>query len=292
MSKTKIMLTGSGGFLGSRLYKAYKDKYNIIALKHKDLDIIDHYEAQKVIKDITPDIIIHAAGMSATKACEENPELAFKVNVDASINIANAAKKIGARMLFVSSEQVFNGNVDDGPYNENNIAVPSTVYGETKLKAEEMLRKEIDELYILRLSWMFGLPERGVPNNTNLMWKLLNATITNKPIKIADNEYRGITYIYDLIDNLDSIFELPYSTYHFGSINEKSTYKTAVFILEQMGVPMEKIEKIIIKDDEKYKDKMRDLRLSYEKIKSYGININSSDKSIQRALREFDFKSK
>lgn len=292
MSKTKILITGAAGFLGSRVYKVYKNKYDITPLTTKDLDITDHEAISFMLEKVKPDIIFHGAAISATKACEDNPQLAYRVNVEASVNIAKIARKIGARMLFVSSEQVFNGNVNEGPYSEEDEAIPNTVYGQTKLEAEKLLRQEIDELWILRLNWMFGLPERNVPNNSNLFWKLIYAVVSDKPIKIASNEYRGITYVYDLIDNLENIFELPYGTYHFGSENEKSTYDTAVFMLEQMGVSKERIDKIVIRDEDKYKDKKRDLRMSYEKIKSFGININTSRQSIERALKEFDFKFK
>ncbi|SHH74399.1 dTDP-4-dehydrorhamnose reductase [Caloranaerobacter azorensis DSM 13643] len=290
MSKTKILITGAGGFLGSRIYREYKNKYDITALTAKDLDVTDYEAVSFVLEKVKPDIIFHGAAISATKACEDNPQLAYRVNVEGSVNIAKIARKIGAKMLFVSSEQVFNGNVNDGPYSEEDEAIPNTVYGQTKLEAERLLRQEIDELWILRLSWMFGLPERNVPNNPNLFWKIVCAVMSDKQIKIASNEYRGITYVYDLIDNLENIFELPYGTYHFGSENEQSTYDTAVFILERIGLSKEKIDRIVIRDEDKYKDKKRDLRMSYEKIKSFGININTSQQSIERALKEFDFK--
>jgi len=292
MDMRKILITGGGGFLSSRIVLAYKDKYNITSLSRKDLDITDEKATKELIKKVKPKIIIHAAAMSATESCENNPSLAYKINVEGSLNIARVAKEIGSKMLFISTEQVFNGNIEDGPYKENNKPIPSTVYGETKLEAENLLRKEIEELWILRLSWMFGLPERGTPNSPSLFWKAITAVLTNNPIKISANEYRGITYSYDLIDNLENIFKLPYELYHFGSENEESTYDMAVFILEQIGVSKENIDRVIIKDDEKHKNKKRDLRLAYEKIKSHGINILSSKESIVRAIEDFDYKLK
>ncbi|RKD29017.1 SDR family oxidoreductase [Thermohalobacter berrensis] len=290
MGKEKLLLIGANGFISSRINKEYKTKFDIYPLTRKELDITNFKKAEEIIKEIKPDIIVHSAAISSTNACENNIELAYKVNVEASVNIAKIANETGAKVLFFSSEQVFNGNTNEGPYSEEDKALPNTVYGETKLKAEELMVKELNELWILRLSWMFGLPERMTSNNPNLFWKVINALILDKPISVAANEYRGITYVYDLINNLERIFNLPYGIYHFGSTNEKSTYETAVFMLKEMGISDKRIEKIIIKDEEKYKDKIRDLRLSYNKIKSFGININTSQDSIKRAMREFNFK--
>nr|WP_202709565.1 NAD(P)-dependent oxidoreductase [Sporosalibacterium faouarense] len=290
MKKKKMLLTGVNGFLCSRVAKYFEEKYHVIPLTRKELDITNHKEAERIIKENNPNIIFHAAAMSATLPCENNPELAHKVNLDAALNIARVAKETKAKMLFLSSEQVFNGNTNEGPYGEDDKAVPSTVYGETKLKAEGLLRKELKELWILRLSWMFGLPEKNVPNNPNLLWKSLKAVLTNQPIKISTNEYRGITYVYDLIENLEKIFDLPYGTYHFGSVNEESTYDTAVYILNKIGISKEIIDRVICRDDEKHRDQKRDLRMDYNKIISKGINIRTSQESIDRAIKEFDFK--
>lgn len=290
LMKKKVILTGSGGFLSSRIYKSYENVYDITPLSRKELDITNHRAANKIIEDVKPDIIIHTAAISATQACEDNPELANKVNVDAAVNIARSAARIGAKMMFLSTEQIFNGNSNDGPYKESDEAIPSTVYGKTKLKVEELLKKEINELWILRLSWMFGLPEREVPNNPNLFWKVITAILTGTPIKISTNEYRGVTYVYDLIDNLQRIFTLPYDTYHFGSENEKSTYDTGVYILEQIGIEKDTIDKMIIRDEDKHKNQKRDLRMSYNKIKSQSIEIKTTQESIRRAIEEFNFK--
>lgn len=158
MDRRKILITGANGFLASRINKTFKDKHEMIPLTSKDLDITNHQLANKILEEVRPNIIIHTAAISATEACENNPDFAYKVNVEASVNIARKAKEIGSKLLFISSEQVFNGNINDGPYKEDQEPVPSTVYGKTKLTAENLLKKELEELWILRLSWMFSLP--------------------------------------------------------------------------------------------------------------------------------------
>ncbi|MTI69154.1 MAG: NAD(P)-dependent oxidoreductase [Firmicutes bacterium] len=285
----KILLTGANGFLNSRIHKKYNEKHEIISLTRKDLDITDFKRAEKIIKNENPDIIIHGAAMSETKLCEDNPKLAYRVNVDSALNIGRISKEIKAKLIFLSSEQVFNGNENEGPYKEDDKAYPNTIYGKTKLEAENLLKKEGDDLVILRLSWMFGLPERNTTNNSNLFWRLLSNIIKNESIKVSDNEFRGITYVYDLIDNLEKIFNLESGIYHFGSDNDLSTYDISYLVLKEIGLTDKRIKKLLIKDTLKYKNKKRDLRMSYEKIKREGIYIKKSKESVKDALKEFNF---
>jgi dTDP-4-dehydrorhamnose reductase len=287
MRDKRVLITGASGFLASRLLRKLDENYNVVGVSRKNLNLLDYGEVFEVFKMLKPDMVIHTAAITATLDCENDPREAYKINVDGSLNLAKAARKNGSKMLFLSSEQVFNGNPEDGPYSEDDTPVPNTIYGETKLKAEELLREEIQNLWILRLSWLFGFPERNMPNGENLPMKLMNAVISNKAVSIANNEFRGIIHAYDLIDNIEKIFELPYDTYHFGSENDSSTYEMAVFIMESLGFSKDVIDSIVIPDNEKYRNKKRDLRMSYEKIKSNGIEILTSKESVLRALSQY-----
>ena len=290
MKRLKIAVTGAGGFLNARLLHHYASKYEMIPLTRKELNLTSAEETNRIIKEIRPDIIIHGAAMTATLECEKYPELAYQVNVEASWNLARAAQAMQAKMIFFSSEQVFNGNVEDGPYTEETKACPNTVYGKSKLEAEALLIKAIEHLWILRFSWLFGLPERNMPIGVNLFWNVIKAGLKGCSIKVPVKEYRGITYVYNIIDHFDQIFDIPYGTYHFGSSNNLSTYETAVYILEQLGAGKDQIDKVIIPDHEQYQDKARDVRLAYEKIKGTGIPITTSQESIDRAINEYRFK--
>lgn len=290
MKGLKIAVTGVGGFFNTRLLRHYDSRYTMSALTHQDLDITKAEEVRRILTELKPDIVIHGAAITSTLDCERNPNLAYKVNVEGALNIARVTNEINAKMVFYSSEQVFNGNIQEGPYSEEIEAVPNTVYGKTKLEAETLLRQEKQDLWILRFSWLFGLPERNMPMGTNLVWNVIKAGLKESPIKVAVHEFRGITHAYDIIDNFDKVFHIPYGTYHFGSINNVSTYNTAVYILQQIGMEEDKINKILIPDYEKYRENKRDLRLDYHKIMSTGIPIVSSLESINRALNEYAFK--
>ena len=174
-----IVVTGSTGFIAQRIDKEYSNKHNIVLLGRKDLNLLDFSEVKKVFISLKPDLIIHTAAMTSTQVCEDNPELSYEINVEASLNIGKIANEIESKLLFFSTEQVFNGNPEDGPYKETDNPIPNTVYGKTKLKAEQLLKQEIDRLWIIRLSWLFGLPERNLKTGTNLVWNVINANLQN-----------------------------------------------------------------------------------------------------------------
>lgn len=292
MKRLKIAVTGASGFLNSRLINYFKLNHplcEMIPLRRQDIRM-SAQETARVIKQIHPDIIIHGAAMTATADCEKDPELAYTVNVASSLNLAKAANEVKAKLVFFSSEQVFNGNPEEGPYTEESKAIPSTVYGKTKLEAESLLKNEIENLWILRFSWLCGFPERNLPVGSNLLWNVIKIALNAKSGKMPVHEYRGITYVYDIIDHFSKVFELPYGTYHFGSVNNESTYKTAIFILKCLGLEEERIRQILLPDRDKYRECKRDLLLSYTKIKKAGIPIVTSQESIERAVSEFRFK--
>ena len=102
----KIVITGAEGFFASRFIDFYKDKYNVIALNHQDLDITNEKLTKQVINKIRPDYLIHAAAISDTGFCERNPELSFNVNVKGTINIAKACYNTSTKMIYLSSPPV------------------------------------------------------------------------------------------------------------------------------------------------------------------------------------------
>ncbi|MBU3092815.1 sugar nucleotide-binding protein [Clostridium sp. CF011] len=284
----KVLLTGSNGFLASRYYTYYKDKYEIIPLGHAELDITDESKALEIIQKFKPDYVIHTAAIADTGLCERNPELSYEINVKGSINIAKACSLSKSKLIYLSSEQIFNGNFESGPYNENHIPTPNTIYGKHKLEAENELKGIIDELWILRLTWLFGFPEKNCRVNSNILWNVVSSILKDKKMKLPSNEFRGMTYVYDIIANFDKIFTLPYGTYHTGSENNLSTYDIALLILKEIGLN-HKAGNYLEKDTEKYKEHPRDLRISNSKLKNYDIVMPKTEDGIKKCLKDFNY---
>lgn len=285
----RVLITGGKGFLMSRTTKAYADKWEILSLDREQLDITDHEAVSKTFEEFRPTHVIHAAAIAMTQVCEDHPDLAKQVNTDAAEHIAKECLKHRAKLLFFSTEQVFNGNPEPGPYKVDTIPVPDTVYGQTKYAAEQAIQALDTEAVILRLSWLFGLPERNLPNGYTLFWDVFSAALRRQPTQASPNEFRGVTCAYDLIDQFDSIFELPAGIYHFGSENKMSRYETARLILKEINLSDEVINATILCAKDKFKDHPRDLRLDYTKTKEAGIQILPTEVSIHNELAAFNY---
>ncbi|MFZ5968385.1 MAG: SDR family oxidoreductase [Bacillota bacterium] len=285
----KIFLTGGNGFFCTRFAKAYAHQYQILSTDVPALDITDRDKVMQAIQQFQPDYIIHAAAVASTDFCNKNPDLAHKINVLGAVHVAEAAKAVNAKMVFISTEQVFNGNTEPGPYKEDDQPLPDTVYGKTKLEAELRLKEIIEELWVLRFTWLFGLPERSCSMSPNILWDTLASAIKGEKSNVTCNEYRGLTYVHDVIDQFPKIFELPYDTYHIGSHNDVNRYEISKFILEEAGLG-ERIEQLLEKDAEKYGDQPRDARLCNEKIKKLGVVFDETKDSLRKCINEFKFR--
>ncbi|WP_238882751.1 sugar nucleotide-binding protein [Clostridium sp. YIM B02551] len=285
----KILVTGAEGFFASRFIEYYKNEFDIVALNKKNLDITNE-ESIEQIKYINPDYVVHAAAISDTGFCERNPELSYKVNVEGSINVAKGCDVSKAKLIYLSSDQVYNGNIQSGPYREECIAFPNTVYGKYKIEAENHIEKIVDDAVILRLTWLFSLPERNKKVNSNIIWNIIKATIKNESISLPANEYRGITYVYDLIQNFHKIIDAPGGIYNAGSENNFSTYDIGKIIIEQIGLS-NSVEDILIKDTDRYKDSNRDLRISNKKLNNLEISFTDTQEAVSTCLREFSYLS-
>ncbi|MGL4739031.1 MAG: SDR family oxidoreductase [Cellulosilyticaceae bacterium] len=282
-----MLITGAHGFLASRFIDYYKNIFQITALARYDLCLTDEAAVNDYFSTHSYDFVFHCAAIADTGMCENNPELAYQVNTEATRYIAQGCAAQGATLIFASSEQVYNGNHEDGPYTEDTVPNPNTVYAHTKLEAEQHIQSRLANHYILRLPWLFGFPERFKKTNPNILMNTQKALCFNTPLALAANEYRSMTYIYDLIDNLGKLLELPYGIYNFGSENnDASTYEIGQFICEVMGAG-ERAADLLIKDVDRYKDHPRDLRITNTKLQRYGIHFPTTKEGLIKCLTEF-----
>lgn len=289
MEKRKILLTGGKGFFCSRLADYYKDRYDFIITDKDELDITDEKAVYRMVEETRPEIIVHAGAVAVTDFCNKHPEIAHKINVDAAVTIGKAAKQNGAKMIFFSSEQVFNGNTNDGPFSEEDEAVPNTVYGENKLEAEKLLKDILDELWIVRFTWMFGLPERGKNMSNGILWETMSKLMRQETIVASKREFRGMTYVYEMIENFPKLLEVPYGTYHLGSVNHNSRYEIVQFILEELGLS-DSISKCLKEDTEKYLDSNRDVRLCTAKAEAAGMHWSETKEALRKCIQDYRLK--
>ncbi len=282
----KILVTGGRGFFASRFVDFYDRQYEILSPGHHALDVTEEASVQKVVQEFQPDLVLHTAAVASTDYCNAHPEEAHHINVDGAVYLARAAKQTGAKMIFISSEQVFNGNPESGPYTEEQKAVPDTVYGQTKLEAEELLSDILPELWIVRFTWLFGLPQRGCGMSGDILWGTLQAALKNQPIRVSRQEFRGMTYVHEMVENFSKLFQIPYGTYHMGAENQKSRYDIVREILEEIGLG-NRLDELLIEDTKKYAAHPRDIRLGTAKAQAAGIVFSDTSSALKKCLSEY-----
>ncbi len=284
----KIVITGGSGFVGSRFKKMWQEKYEILSLSSRDLDVTDQAAIDQFMDEEKPDYVIHAAGIPSQQFCTEHPEKAHAVNVDGALYMAEACKRTGAKMVFTSTEQLFNGSPEPGPYTEESKPYPDTIYGQNKLEVEEKLPEIFSDYWVVRFTWIFGLPEKDCAEGTNILWDTMKSLMKNQPIKTSEYEFRGMTDVDEICVNLEKLFSLPYGTYHFGSTNNDGRYEIVRYIMEKLGIGEGRIKEMLIADNSKYYEgHIRELRLDNTKAKEAGIEFLPTKEGIDRCLRKF-----
>ena len=218
---------------------------------------------------------------------EENPELAHKINVESTQKIIEACKKNQARLIFCSTEQVFNGKENHGPFNEEESVSAVTVYGKNKIECEDLIHEQLDDYLILRFSWMMGLSFDKVKASPSIIKNVMNALLHQTPTLFTCNERRCMTYAKKLAQQFEKITALDTGTYHVASKNEMTTYETAVYIAKELKASDEAIAKYILPNKERYSERFRDYRLDSSKLENLGITFGTFEENIEEILKDF-----
>lgn len=282
-----ILVTGANGYIASYVRKENHHKFNWIAMTRKDADLSKPEEVEAFLKDKQFDICFHTAANATTAVCEENPELAHKINVESTQKIIEACKKNQARLIFCSTEQVFNGKENHGPFNEEESVSAVTVYGKNKIECEDLIHEQLDDYLILRFSWMMGLSFDKVKASPSIIKNVMNALLHQTPTLFTCNERRCMTYAKKLAQQFEKITALDTGTYHVASKNEMTTYETAVYIAKKLKASDEAIAKYILPNKERYSERFRDYRLDSSKLENLGITFGTFEENIEEILKDF-----
>ena len=190
----RVTIFGATGLLGIPLMRDWLDDA-VTGFSSRDVDIRNADRVQHVVQQTKPDWIVLAAAYTDVDGCESNRELAFAVNRDGAVNVAGAAKEVGARLMFLSSDYVFDGK-KTAPYEVSDRRDPQSVYGQTKAEAELRLLELMPECCIVRTSWLFGAGGKCFPDT---VLKLA----ANRPALDVVNDQRGSpTYTNDLAHSI------------------------------------------------------------------------------------------
>lgn len=278
----KLLITGSSGFLGSRLALYYKDKYELLLPTHSELNVSREEAVMAYMEQFQPDIVLHCAALSNTWYCEQHPDESHRVNVQGTVKIAKACKHIGAKLVFMSSDQVYNGTPVSGPLKEQDVFQPVNVYGRHKLEAEQRALRNNPMSVALRLTWMYDVPGSHMKLNSNILVNIQKALDEGTTIKAATHEYRGVTNVWDVVRNMEQTLELPGGIYNYGSGNHIDSYTLFLKVANIMGA--KEPSTFILPDEERFSEQTRNLTMDCSLINNFGIRFNDSVEGIEKAI--------
>lgn len=283
----RIAITGARGYLASliRLYNA--GTFSFVPISRGDVDYTKPEEVERFFLDLDCDLVLHMAANLNTADCENDPQGTGLVNRDSAIAVARACQAKGRRMLFISTEQVFNGRMDPAPFAETDEPCSVTNYGRQKAQVDAWMATNMNDYVTLRLSWMFGMALPGVKPSPGIVGNVLAALRSGTPTAFTANERRCLTYAQRLASQLGAICELPSGLYHFASENEHTTYEAACLVARRFGASEEQIARLILPNTERYADRFRDFRLDASKARAAGIALGTFEQDVDLCLRDF-----
>lgn len=224
----KVLVTGVTGQLGYDVARELEKRHiEYKGTGSREMDISDTAAVERVIKDYHPDAIIHCAAYTAVDKAEDDYGRAMDVNAKGTLAIAKAAKEIDAKMLYISTDYVFNGQGTE-PFTVDAATAPLNVYGLTKLFGEEAVQMELSKYFIVRISWVFG------KNGNNFIKTMLRLGQTHEELTVVSDQWGSPTYTADLAPLLcDMISTDAYGIYHATNEGITNWAEFAAYIMEQ-----------------------------------------------------------
>ncbi len=224
----KVLVTGVTGQLGYDVARELEKRHiEYKGTGSREMDISDAEAVKRVITEYHPDAIIHCAAYTAVDKAEDDYGRAMDVNAKGTLAIAKAAKEIDAKMLYISTDYVFNGQGTE-PFTVDAATAPLNVYGLTKLFGEEAVQLELSKYFIVRISWVFG------KNGNNFIKTMLRLGQTHEELTVVSDQWGSPTYTADLAPLLcDMISMDAYGIYHATNEGITNWAEFAAYIMEQ-----------------------------------------------------------
>jgi dTDP-4-dehydrorhamnose reductase len=215
----KVAITGASGLFGHGLAHVFGSRHIVYPLAHEDVEITNAEQVREVIGRLRPDVVIHAAAIRDPDAAELNPAQAHLVNFHGTRNVAEAAREVSARLVYISTDAVFDGK-KRSPYTESDPTIPASVYGRTKLRAEQWVRAT-PESWAFRVSVLFGPENEGEPGQgkrENFVRKGLRRIAAGEEYVVAADQVGSATYTLDAAEKIMEVVESRrYGLYHLSN---------------------------------------------------------------------------
>ena len=294
----KILVTGVKGQLGYDCVNELKSRgHEVVGVDIEEMDITDPASVESLLKEVRPEAVIHCAAWTAVDAAEDEDKQAkvHQVNGEGTANIAKVCRELDCRMLYISTDYVFDGEGTEPWQPDCRDYSPLNVYGQSKLEGELAVARTLEKFFIVRIAWVFG------KNGKNFIKTMLNVAKTHDTLRVVNDQIGTPTYTYDLARLLaDMIVTDRYGYYH--ATNEggyiswydftKEIFRQAVLLGRTEYAP-EKVHVIPVTTAEYGVSKARrpfNSRLDKSKLVSAGFTpLPDWKDAVARYLREIDF---
>ena len=274
----RVTIFGAAGLLGKALMREWKED-EVTGLDIEDGDLRDPAQVDRMVKQTRPDWIVLSAAYTDVDGCESNRELAFAVNCTAAVNVARAAKEHKSRLLFLSTDYVFDG-MNTTPYEVDHPRSPRSVYGQSKAEAEIQLLQVLPDCCITRTAWMFGMGGKSFPDT------ILKLAATRSELDIVNDQRGSPTYAPDLARAIQQLCHAgARGIVHATNSGECTWFEFAQAIVRGAGLatairPTTSDKFVRPAERPKYSV------LSQRRLHEYGIQMPSWQDALRRYLQE------
>jgi dTDP-4-dehydrorhamnose reductase len=225
----KIFITGHRGQLGLALKSALKG-HKLFGGDLPDWDMTDPDQVKRAFAESMPDVVVHCAALTDVDYCAQHPDEAVRVNGVGTYNLAVTCREIGASLVAISTNEVFDGK-SNRPYQEYDHRSPVNPYGYSKFVAEQVVERYAPHYMIVRTAWLYA------PGGVNFIHKILDRARSGQPLKVVTDEVGSPTYAVDLADAVAKLIEVGKpGIYHMVNDGACSRYEFAQEILRQSGI--------------------------------------------------------
>ena len=218
-----ILITGAAGFVGRRLMETVPGAVAAPSLRNASQE-----DVKRIMEESGAEAIVHTAAISDIGACQADPEASYRANVQIPLWLARAAGN--RKLVCFSSDQVYSGSKEAGPYSEE-MTAPGNVYACHKLEMEQRVLEILPEAVMRRAEWMYDL-RAPKPNY------LLNILRAEGTVAFSSRQYRGVTYLGEVAENMDRVLALPGGAYNFGSETTLSMQELTKRLAALLGKPL------------------------------------------------------
>jgi len=294
-----IWLIGNKGMLGYDVEKLLKEQGLSYWASDKEVDIDDYKALEKFGKDKMIEWIINCSGYTKVDQAEEEIDEAFRINQDGVRNIALFSAKRRIRLIHISTDYVFDGRKEGSAvaYREDDKTNPINIYGKSKLAGEEEIKKILEEYFIIRTAWLYGL------KGNNFIYTMLRLFKEKDLVKVVDNQWGSPTYTVDLAGAILNIIEdnsVSYGIYHFTNEGKTSWYEFAWTIYKKAkrlgSIESNKkveIQPIKTEDYPTVAERPKYSVLSKEKIKKeFGLKIRNWEDALEDFINTLSLRTK